>query len=252
MDDADVDAAVDERRRWLTTQLETAADRFHLTPFGDIVNTYDMRSAGSPARTTDLDSVWLRVVLEDPDYQPRCRWDSNVTANAITEVPKPVVLDWADWNAGDYAPGRRVRGEVMTLVSGTAISDDGLLRTDPQLPDQWWSDLDTALTALSRHPLPDHDEHDAVASLIGHVRDHLGAELDPAIFDTIVWTTAHGDLHWANLTGPQLSIADDWRSNQPRQRGRARGGLERPIESPRELRQRRLPPHPAVHCKPPP
>ena len=34
--------------------------------------TFDMRSAGAPARGGDR-AVWLRVVVEDPDYQPACR-----------------------------------------------------------------------------------------------------------------------------------------------------------------------------------
>ncbi len=36
-------------------------------------------------------------------------------------------------------------------------------------------------------------------------RRHLGIELDPS---AVTWQTAHGDLHWANLFGPQLAIID--------------------------------------------
>lgn len=213
MDDVDAEAAVEERRRWLAAQLQAAADRFHLAPFGETVTTYDMRSAGRTARTGDGGQVWLRVVLADPDYQPRCRWDGNVTANAITGVPKPVVHHWADWDAGDYAPGRRVRGEVMSLAPGNAVCPDGILRHDPALPDQWWTGLENALTALAQHPVPGHDEHDTVDVITGNVRDHFGVDLAPTVFDSVVWTTAHTDLHWANLTGPRLCIVDweTWR-----------------------------------------
>ncbi|MCU1685213.1 MAG: hypothetical protein JWQ81_5952 [Amycolatopsis sp.] len=213
MDDADVEAAVEERRRWLDGQLQAAADRFHLTPAGETVNTYDMRSAGRPAHTTDGGEVWLRVVLEDPDYQPRCRWDGNVTASTIAGVPKPTVLDWADWDADDYASGRRLRGEIMSLAPGNAICQDSVLREDPCLPDEWWASLGSALTVLAKHPVPECDEYDTVGSMIGDVRDHFGVDLDPMVFDSVAWTTAHTDLHWGNLTGPQLCIVDweTWR-----------------------------------------
>ncbi len=63
-----------------------------------------MRSAGATVGDGDRD-VWLRVVVEDPDYQPACRWDGNVDANSILDVPKREVLRWADWqHAGSSCP----------------------------------------------------------------------------------------------------------------------------------------------------
>lgn len=67
-----------------------------------------MRSAGALARDGDQD-VWLRVVVEDPDYQPACRWDGNVAASSIRDVPKPEVLRRADWHHADsYLAGRHL------------------------------------------------------------------------------------------------------------------------------------------------
>ena len=95
--DLDEAAAVEERRRWLHRHLVGAAARFGAELSGEAVNTYDMRSVGSRA-WDGRRMVWLRVVLDDPDYQPACRWEGNVAANALTNVPKPHVLHWADWN----------------------------------------------------------------------------------------------------------------------------------------------------------
>lgn len=121
--------------------METAAGKLVVSPVGRVVNTYDMRSAGTKARD-DRTDVWLRVVFEDPDYQPACRWDGNVEANSIQGVPKPRVLWWTDWeNDGDYKRGCRLRGEVMTLVPGTTIAADSVLHGDPKLPDSWWVNL---------------------------------------------------------------------------------------------------------------
>lgn len=213
MDDEDVEAAVEERRRWLAVELGDAAKCFSLALFGATVSTYDMRSAGRAAHTVDGEPVWLRVVLEDPDYQPHCRWDGNVSANAITGVPKPVVRRWRDWDAGEYAPGRRVRAEVMDLAPGAAVSQDAILRTDPGLSEKWWADLAEALVALAAHPIPEPDGFDVAAVIKSHVEAHFGVHLDSDVFDSVTWTTAHTDLHWANLTAPELSIVDweTWR-----------------------------------------
>lgn len=158
MDTEDTEKAVEERRIWLQGQLEAAAPRFGVELVGDIVNTYDMRSAGAMARDGAND-VWMRVVVEDRDYQPACRWDGNVAANSIRDAPKPRVLRWSDWtNTDSYLAGRRLRGEVMTFAPGSTIAPGGVLHGDPGLPESWWSDLDTALDTLAAHPVDlDHE-----------------------------------------------------------------------------------------------
>jgi phosphotransferase family enzyme len=214
MDTEDVEQAVEERRVWLLGQLEAAAPRFGVELVGEVVNTYDMRSAGATARDGDRD-VWLRVVVEDPDYQPACRWNGNVEANAIRDVPKPEVLRWSDWtNADSYLNGRRLRGEVMTLAPGSTIASDSVLLDDPKLPESWWHDLDAALAALAAHPVNMDDELGAVQYTINGARAHLDIELPDEIFAGLEWTTAHADLHWGNLRGPELCILD-WESWRP-------------------------------------
>ncbi|MGH3915536.1 MAG: hypothetical protein ACRDTC_19330, partial [Pseudonocardiaceae bacterium] len=176
----------------------------------EVVNTYDMRSAGSRATEQDGTQVWLRVVLSVPDYQPACRWDGNIDANTITGVPKPRVLRWADWHdTTTYQGGNMLlRGEIMTLAPGTAIAPEGSLQHDPTLPPAWWNTLTHALSALAAHPLPDHEPVNTVDYLINNTRAHFDIEIDPTVFDQVSWTTAHNDLHWGNLTGPELCILD--------------------------------------------
>lgn len=214
MDTEDVEQAVEERRVWLLGQLKAAAPRFGLELVGEVVNTYDMRSAGATARDGDRD-VWLRVVVEDPDYQPACRWNGNVEANAIRGVPKPEVLQWSDWtNTDSYLHGRRLRGEVMTLAPGSTIAPDSVLLDDPKLPETWWHDLDAALAALAAHPVNMDDELGAMQYTINGARAHLDIDLPDEIFAGLEWTTAHADLHWGNLRGPELCILD-WESWRP-------------------------------------
>jgi len=180
-----------------------------------VINTYDMRSAGSKA-WDDEKAVWLRVVLDDPLYQPACRWNGNVEANAIIGVPKPQVLRWADWqDDGPYRGGGcRLRGEVMTLIEAPAISEDGILRNDPALSESWWHDLGSALTTLATHPVPTEDPVGIVDSTIRGIHYHFDIELDAdMVSGGLHWVTSHADLHWGNLTRPELFIVDweTWR-----------------------------------------
>jgi hypothetical protein len=214
MDTEDIAKAVEERRIWLQRQLESAAPRFGVELVGVVVNTYDMRSAGAKARTGDRD-VWLRIVVEDRDYQPACRWDGNVAANSIHGVPKPWVLQWSDWtNTDSYLEGRRLRGEVMSPAPGVTIAPDNVLHGDPHLPESWWSELDAALDALAAHPVDMDNELGAVQYTVNGVHAHFGVELSTEVFADLRWTTAHADLHWGNLRGPQLCILD-WESWRP-------------------------------------
>lgn len=214
MDTEAIEEAVEQRRVWLQGQLATAAARFGVELVSEAVNTYDMRSAGARAREGDQD-VWLRVVVEDPDYQPACRWDGNVEASSIRGVPKPEMLRWGDWHHCDsYLAGRRLRGEVMTLAPGSTIAPGGVLFDDPHLPQSWWADLGAALAALATHPVNMAHELDAVRYTINGVREHFGVTLTEGTFAGLEWATAHADLHWGNLRGPTLCILD-WESWRP-------------------------------------
>jgi len=214
MDALEIERAVERRRVWLHKQLGVAATALDVSVAGEPVNTFDMRSAGAVARDEGGD-VWLRVVVEDADYEPVCRWDGNVAANSIRGVAKPTVLRWHDWQHNDeYLQGRRLRGEVMTLAPGTTVAPGGVLRDDPQLPDTWWEDLRRSLAALAAYPMEWHNELGAVPSTIRSVEHHFGITLSEDVFAEVSWTTAHADLHWGNLRQPQMCILD-WESWRP-------------------------------------
>ncbi|MGH3550400.1 MAG: phosphotransferase [Pseudonocardiaceae bacterium] len=54
----------------------------------------------------------------------------------------------------------------------------------------------------------------AVQYTVNGVQEHFDVELPSEMFADLEWTTAHADLHWGNLRGPQLCILD-WESWRP-------------------------------------
>lgn len=94
-----------------------------------------------------------------------------------------------------------------------------MLATDPDLPDSWWVGLHTALAALAGFAtLRVSGRQELITRRISQV---LGAAVQHVDTTVPEWATSHGDLHWGNITAPQLRILDwaDWglapRGNDP-------------------------------------
>ncbi|WP_431990916.1 phosphotransferase [Streptomyces albogriseolus] len=81
-----------------------------------------------------------------------------------------------------------------------------LVTAEPPLSAAWWSDLRTALAHLSAV----HTDRTAVRQeyLDRAMPKYLAFLGGPVPTTPPSWSTAHGDLHWANLVGPELGILD--------------------------------------------
>ena len=79
---------------------------------------------------------------------------------------------------------------------------------DPCLPETWWAALRNGLDSLAAHTT------NRVALEQGHlsrrVREVYGSDVDTRVPGD-AWACAHGDLGYANLTGPELVLLD-WES----------------------------------------
>jgi hypothetical protein len=74
------------------------------------------------------------------------------------------------------------------------------------LPDQWWEDLAEAVASISG--VPPHPERWVLdQGYLYRVPDVL-PEFAGEDLTVEHWETAHGDLHWANLTAAPLRIID--------------------------------------------
>ncbi|MBT2408457.1 MULTISPECIES: hypothetical protein [unclassified Streptomyces] len=92
----------------------------------------------------------------------------------------------------------------MSRATGLAVSATGTVDQDPNLPaDWWWAELRRALAALSGH----HTDRACMRHehLTGRIREVYSDTVDTTITD---WACAHGDIGWANLTDPTLTLLD--------------------------------------------
>ncbi|UZJ31690.1 hypothetical protein [Streptomyces endophytica] len=99
------------------------------------------------------------------------------------------------------ADGWVYRAELYEYVATPPVSRSPVLQHSVELSGAWWHNLHQALDLLSHVPT----SREAVREQYIHRRVPEFTGITPG---EIAWTTGHGDLHWANLTSPPLSLLD--------------------------------------------
>lgn len=185
------------RRRTLDT-LETGARELGCVLTGEPVWGWGDRSVGTRG-TRDGEPVWVRAVGEQVQWVDDDFWTGNHDAGTITGVPKPRVLAWTEMRTTD----RWFRVEVMTLVEAAPASPTPELTAAPDVDDTWFSRLDGALGVLA--DVRTGRVATTQEGVTQRLREYFGDRIDPTVD---YWLTAHNDLHWANLTAPDLVLLD--------------------------------------------
>lgn len=192
-------------------------DDLSAVPLGDVLDAAEQRlarrldrarghyssangTAGFPTET----GTWVRLAWRRTDRMNTTAWTGLEAAAGIQSVPRPQWYAAAVWH--DPQRGVVWRADEMTLAIDAAISAKGTTTTDPGLPENWWKELHTALRSLAEH----RTDRVSLAGehVAGRIREVYGDHIDTAV---TTWATAHGDLGWANLCGPTLTILD-WES----------------------------------------
>ncbi|MET9633565.1 aminoglycoside phosphotransferase [Lentzea sp. NPDC006480] len=193
----DLSEADAQFRQWMHDNLNHAAGHFGLTIAGQARLGWLDRSISAPVQTADR-QLWLRVVSEDKQWTGGDFWTGNLEANVFATLSKPRVLDvyeWEEW--------RQQRAELMTLAPGSPCSPTDTLRHAISLPDQWWTQLRRTIEVVAATPT---DRINADQALVtGRIQQYFGNSVNPVVRH---WETVHGDLHWANLMGPDFGLLD--------------------------------------------
>lgn len=181
--------------------LDTTEARLCLT-LDRAAGHYSARNgtAGFPTEA----GTWVRLAWHRPAEVNAEALTGIEAALGLDQIPRPLWRSAATW----YDDDRKVvwRADEMTRVADPAVSGTGSVTTDPGLPDTWWADLKAASKSLSAYKTPRvcmTQEH-----LSRRIAEVYGDELDTTITD---WATVHGDLGWANVCGPTLTLID-WES----------------------------------------
>ncbi|QTZ92761.1 hypothetical protein SU9_015795 [Streptomyces auratus AGR0001] len=153
----------------------------------------------SRAVRTPTGAAWLRLVSDSQRKSGGKLWEGPREAEQSLPpaVPRPRLLGLCDWSAD----GWDYRAEHYEFVTAPPVAKSPVLHHQAELPDTWWQGLHQALAhiALVR------TGRQAVREQ--YIRRRV-PEFTGVTPGEITWTTAHGDLHWANLTGPALTLLD--------------------------------------------
>ncbi|WP_457033124.1 hypothetical protein [Kitasatospora sp. P5_F3] len=180
----------------METAHQTAAALLGLSCTGSAAWGFQGRTIGRRAGER-----WLRVNCTTAAHAKRKPGEGIVGAAALIpdDVPRPRLHDILDWIEGDHAYQTEVTDYVTHSVISPARPD---LAHDPDLPDEWWSNLRRALGRLG--------QADGVRTTIRPewieraFPQFLGIPA-PAKVERV---TGHADLHWGNLTTPLALL--DW------------------------------------------
>ncbi len=158
---------------------------------------------GSAGFLTDA-GTWVRLAWRQAANINAQAWTGFEAASSIEGVPRPRWFAAATWS--DTTRGVVWRADEMTRAEDPSVSATADITTDPLLPEQWWADLQSALTSLAGH----HTDRVSMpqAHLTTRIHEIYGEGIDTTVTD---WACAHGDLGFANLCGPRLVILD-WES----------------------------------------
>lgn len=136
---------------------------------------------------------WLRLVAEPDEFPLLEFWTGNEAANVLTGVRRPRVLGSCE----PTVTGWQCRAELMEFVPEPPCSPGPVAYAMPDVGPEWWRNLADSHRAVSiastTRTAVDYEQ------LCGRLNDAYGLGW-PSIR---CWATAHGDLHWSNLTAPQ-------------------------------------------------
>ncbi len=162
------------------------------------------RTISRRAEHPEHGACWLRLLAAPADRAGGKLWTG--TADAARSVPRAVhrpVL-YAVHDATDSA--HAYRAELTVFVDSPICSPDPVLRRELDLPARWWTSLRTDLEQLAAVPT---DRVAVRQEWIDRAVPRFTGAPAPQITE---WGTAHGDLHFANLTssGPVILDWEGW------------------------------------------
>jgi hypothetical protein len=173
--------------------------RLGVEPVGPVASGGMRKSLGVAAVAPDGARSWVKIsaLLGMTSHSLR---DAELAAARIRGVAKPEVLASRQWTQGD----RHWLTLRMTLASSPVVATDYFAgATSALIGSQWIDSLKRALEAVRTI---DTDRAAITPDeIIALIRDRFGPGAENRADE---WHCAHGDLHWSNVTYPDLMLLD--------------------------------------------
>jgi hypothetical protein len=189
----------DDERRMRRT-LHQCAAALGVTVTGPEVWGWHGRTLSSAAQHPDHGRCWLRLLSAPEDKAEGKIWEGNRAAASLFDgrVHKPVLHAANE----EVHAGHAFQAELSQYVDEPVCAPEPFLRTDLDLSAAWWASLRTDLETIA----DTHTDRVAVRQewVDRSVPRFLGITA-PKVTD---WTTAHGDMHAANLTSATPYLLD--------------------------------------------
>lgn len=144
--------------------------------------------------------VWLRVHCLPKSKISETLQSSEIDANNIQGVAKPEIFTHYDWSEDET----HWHATIMSFVKDSPCNEVPEIGNTFLCPEtKWFHELRISLENLAMHKT---NRISCRQDLINRrIWERFGKDIDTTITE---WQTCHGDLHWANLTCPNLVIFD--------------------------------------------
>ncbi|MEV6839756.1 phosphotransferase [Streptomyces sp. NPDC051133] len=198
---------VDERR--MVAAHHRAATRLGVTVTGPASWGWNGRTLGRRGHHRRHGDCWLRLDSAPAGRRPDVLWEGASAAWAgLPGVPQPRLYAVDESRADQML----YHAELAAYLSSQVCFTVPVLSAPLDLPDRWWASLRTSLTAISAART---DRPTVRRQWLDRAFPRFLGLPPPRCPE---FTTAHGDLHWSNLTrqGPVLL---DWEAYGTAPRG---------------------------------
>lgn len=179
------------------TDFDRALSRFELTLISDASNLASNDLIGRALNKNGA-LCWARLLAGSQEVPVDSKWSGEIEAASILGIRKPELIQTETWTDGEHT----YRLLCTSLPESPAVSETPELSSDAAaITATWIAELQSYLERLRAVST----ERVACAKdrILETIYDQWGV-----LFPIDEYCTAHGNLHWANVTAPLLSIVD--------------------------------------------
>lgn len=180
-------------------ELKYALVSLNIKRVSPIKYGWHQKSVGCKVVTENGSESWIRVQSRPSEQLPSKLWTGLEEAQKIPIDNKPSLFNEIEWSSNE----RIYKAELMSYINLDVISPTPELKKTIALSEKWLQDLETSLNTINSCTT------NRICVRQDLINRRLAERYNGSVSSMVeCWTTAHGDIHWANITHPTLYILD--------------------------------------------